>query len=193
MPATAKGAKASKPPAEGVKVVQTGWSPGCQTASLALTLSQESRFFLSKTCMKLSTQTKRESLWSLEIWKSSPRLTSHNSDSSHAWVFSLPMFLCFNFSFPPVNCKHIYEDLIFRKHLPPDSLQLNLQMLSLSDYQAINIKEVNICTLQPLPFSLCDSAAHSFPRDWLIHKTGILNSTMCNSFLQSSKITNTQF
>lgn len=124
-------------------------------------------------------------LWSLEIGKSSPRLTSHNSDSSHAWVFSLPIFLCFNFSSPPVNCEHIYEDLIFGKHLQLDSLQLNLQTLSLSDYQAINIREVNICSLQPLPFSLCDSSAHSFPRDWFIHKTGILNSTICNSFSQS--------
>lgn len=82
----------------------------CPVTSLALTLVQDSRPSLSKTCMKFSTQAKREPFWSLNTWKSSSCLTSYNSDSSHAWVFFLPIFLCFNFSFLPVSCEHIYED-----------------------------------------------------------------------------------
>lgn len=50
--------------------------------------------------MQFSIQTRKESLWCLQIWNGSPHLTSHNSDSSHASVsFLLPVFLCFN-SFP---------------------------------------------------------------------------------------------
>lgn len=56
------------------EVIYTEWGPSCQTVSLALTLVQDSRPFWSKTPMTFSTQRKRESLWSLEIPRSSPHV-----------------------------------------------------------------------------------------------------------------------